>query len=94
LCIAQSRRFFFAVLNSCLAQYHPMPLESHILLLRVLFVGCATVGGRIFNASRRYPSSSTSFPHILTTAAQQRQCRRSSLSPQHLSFTSGKFTLK
>ncbi|KAJ7920580.1 peptidase M24, structural domain-containing protein [Mycena leptocephala] len=62
LCIAQSRGFFFPVLNSCLAKYHPMPLESHVLLLRVLFVGCATVGGRIFYASRRRPEA---HPRIL-----------------------------
>ncbi|KAJ7859921.1 hypothetical protein B0H13DRAFT_2074408 [Mycena leptocephala] len=80
-----------------------MALESHVLLLRVLFVGCATMGGRIFYASRRYHSSSISFTHtltsligtsILTSAAQQRQCRGRSLSPQRLSFASGKLTLK
>ena len=94
LCIAQSRGFFFAVLNYCLAKYHSMPLKSHIPLLRVLFFGCATVGGRIFHGSQRHHSSSTSFSHTLTSATHQRQCRGSSLSPQHLSFASGKLTLK
>jgi hypothetical protein len=74
LCIAQSRGFFFTVLNSYLGKYHSMPLKSHIPLLGVLFVGCATVGSRIFHASPRHHSSSTSLSHTLTSSVHQRQC--------------------
>jgi hypothetical protein len=42
----------------------------------------------------RHHEGITDFSHTFTSARQQRQCRGSSLSPQHLSFTSGKLILQ
>jgi hypothetical protein len=60
--------------SSCLLKYHSMAPKSHIPLSRVLFFGCAPVGGRIFQASRWHHS----LFHTFMSTTQQRQCQESS----------------